>query len=105
MHVRAWKVPRDQFVAGWNAAEADKKVKRLAGRNVLRWAVMARAAALRKEGVELTKWGRRNGGAVNAERFSGRQCEARPAVTQTASCRSRRKSRSTQGLYESLLSG
>jgi hypothetical protein len=50
-------VPRDRFVAAWNSAaslgEAVERVKELADGYVPRWAVMARAAALRKEGVEL----------------------------------------------------
>jgi len=54
---RAWQVPDDQFAAAWNAAgslaEVVEAVKALAGGPVPRWAVMARAAALRKEGVVL----------------------------------------------------
>ena len=54
---RVWQVPRDQFVAAWNAAgslsEAVERVRELARGAVPRWAVMARAAALRKDGFEL----------------------------------------------------
>jgi hypothetical protein len=50
-------IPGDQFAAAWNAAdslaEAVERVKQLAGGHVPRWAVMARVAALRKEGVVL----------------------------------------------------
>jgi hypothetical protein len=57
MGERVWQVPRDQFVAAWNGSgsldEAAAKVKALAGGPAPRWAVMARAASLRKEGVEL----------------------------------------------------
>ena len=54
---RAWQVPQEQFVAAWNSArsldEAAARVKELAQGNVPRWAVMARAMELRKEGVEM----------------------------------------------------
>ena len=55
MHDRAWQVPEERFVEAWNASggieEAAERVKELAGgKNVPRWAVMARAAALRKAG-------------------------------------------------------
>jgi hypothetical protein len=54
---RVWLVPHDQFVAAWNGSEsldeAAAKVKALAGGPTPRWAVMARAAAMRKEGVTL----------------------------------------------------
>ena len=57
MGERVWQVPRDAFVAAWNTVgsltEAVERVKELAGGNVPRWAVMARAMALRKEGVIL----------------------------------------------------
>jgi hypothetical protein len=57
MHDRAWQVPQEQFVTAWNGAksldEAATRVKELAGGNVPRWAVMARAMELRKEGVEM----------------------------------------------------
>ncbi|MDB5306616.1 MAG: hypothetical protein JWO38_818 [Gemmataceae bacterium] len=53
---RVWQIPQEQFVAAWNGAaslpEAVERVKQLAGGAVPRWAVMARAAALRKGGVE-----------------------------------------------------
>ena len=38
-------------------AEVVEKVKQLAGGNVPKWAVMARAVALRKGGTELKKLG------------------------------------------------
>jgi hypothetical protein len=54
---RAWQVPQDQFVAAWNAAatldEAAGAIRALAGGTVPRWAVMARAAGLRRDGIEL----------------------------------------------------
>jgi hypothetical protein len=55
VHDRARQVPEEAFVAAWNGAgsldEATQRVKELAGgKNVPRWAVMARAAALRKAG-------------------------------------------------------
>jgi hypothetical protein len=54
---RAWQVPQEQFVAAWNGAEslddAAARVKELARGNVPRWAVMARAMELRREGVEM----------------------------------------------------
>ena len=54
---RAWQVPQDQFVGAWNGAESlaevVEKVKQLAGGNVPKWAVMARAVELRKAGVSL----------------------------------------------------
>ena len=54
---RVWRVPQDQFVAVWNAAEslaeAAARLKELAGGNVPRWAAMARATSLRKDGVGL----------------------------------------------------
>ena len=54
---RAWQVPQDAFVGAWNGAgtltEVVERVKELAGGNVPRWAVMARAVSLRKEGVVL----------------------------------------------------
>jgi hypothetical protein len=56
---RVWQVPREQFVAAWNEAssldEAAANLKELAGGNVPRWAAMARAATLRREGVELKR--------------------------------------------------
>lgn len=54
---RVWDVPPDQFVAAWNAAatldEAAGALRALAGGPVPRWAVIARASALRKEGFAL----------------------------------------------------
>jgi hypothetical protein len=54
---RAWQVPQEQFVAAWNSArtldEAAMRIKELARGNVPRWAVMARAMELRREGVEM----------------------------------------------------
>lgn len=54
---RVWQVPRADFVAAWAAsgslAEATERVRELAGGMVPRWAVMARAAELRKAGVDL----------------------------------------------------
>ncbi|MBN9518551.1 hypothetical protein J0H58_08545 [bacterium] len=55
MHDRAWQVPEEAFAAAWNGAgslaEAADRVKALAGgKQVSRWAVLARAAALRKAG-------------------------------------------------------
>ena len=59
---RIGQVPQDQFVAAWNAggslSEVVERVKELAGGNVPRWAVMARAAALRKAGVEMKSFPR-----------------------------------------------
>jgi hypothetical protein len=50
-------IPGDQFAAAWNAADSlaalVERVKLLAGGHVPRWAVLARAAALRREGVRL----------------------------------------------------
>jgi hypothetical protein len=54
---RVWQIPQDQFIVAWNAAgslgEVVERVKELVGGNVPRWAVMARATALRKAGVEM----------------------------------------------------
>ena len=54
---RAWQVPQDEFVSAWNGArtldEAAARVRELARGNVPRWAVMARAMELRKDGVEM----------------------------------------------------
>lgn len=54
---RVWDVPQEQFVAAWNASatldEAATAIRALAGGPVPRWAAMARASALRKEGVAL----------------------------------------------------
>ncbi|HJZ54701.1 MAG TPA: hypothetical protein VKE74_07060 [Gemmataceae bacterium] len=52
-------LPRNQFVALWNAAvtldDVVTKVCELVGR-VPRWAVLARAAACRKAGAEMKKF-------------------------------------------------
>lgn len=58
MHDRTWQVSEDAFVAAWNGAgtldEAAQRVKELVGgKNVPRWAVLARAAALRKAGKSM----------------------------------------------------
>ena len=59
---RAWQVPQDEFVKAWNAAksldEATARIKELARGNVPRWAVMARAMELRKDGVALKELAR-----------------------------------------------
>ena len=55
---RVWQLPRERFIAIWNAAdtlaEAAERVKEAVGAGAApRWAVMSRAGTLRKEGVEL----------------------------------------------------
>ena len=54
---RAWQVPLGAFVEAWNSAaslaEVVERVKTLAGGQVPKWAVMARAVEVRKSGVEL----------------------------------------------------
>jgi hypothetical protein len=54
---RVWQVPQEQFVEAWNGAaslpDAVARVKELARGAVPKWAVMARATALRKGGVEM----------------------------------------------------
>jgi hypothetical protein len=54
---RVLQMPRDQFVAAWNASatldEAAARIRILVGGAAPRWAVLARALALRKEGAEL----------------------------------------------------
>lgn len=54
---RVWTVPQERFVQVWNASssldDAAAALRELAGGAVPRWSVMARAAALRKDGVEL----------------------------------------------------
>ncbi len=54
---RVWDVPPDQFVAAWNAAvtldDAAARVRELAGGPAPRWAVLARAMELRKDGLAL----------------------------------------------------
>ncbi|HEX4606606.1 MAG TPA: hypothetical protein VH092_00215 [Urbifossiella sp.] len=62
MHDRVWQVPEERFVEAWNAAgsieDAAERVRELAGgKHVPRWAVMARAVALRKTGVGLKPLG------------------------------------------------
>jgi hypothetical protein len=59
MTQRVESVPRDEFVAIWNAAwSLDDVVAGVQDRvgPVPRWAVLARAAALRKEGAELKRF-------------------------------------------------
>ena len=54
---RVWQLPEEQFVAIWNGAgslaEAAERVKQAAGGPAPRWAVMARAGQLKKQGVAL----------------------------------------------------
>jgi len=56
---RVEAVPRDEFVALWNAAwsvdEVVAEVRERVGQ-VPKWAVLARAAALRREGAELKRF-------------------------------------------------
>jgi hypothetical protein len=51
---RIWNVPTGEFVAAWNAAasldEVAAAMRTMAGGATPRWAVMARAAALRRDG-------------------------------------------------------
>ena len=55
--VHAWAVPALQFVEAWNSAgsldEAVSAIREVAGGPTPRWAVMARAVELRKEGFSL----------------------------------------------------
>ena len=57
MGERVWQVPQHQFVAAWSGSqtldEAAARDKALAGGPAPRWAGLARATALPKEGVEL----------------------------------------------------
>lgn len=57
MGERAWQVPQEQFITAWNRAksldEVVARVKELTRGGVPRWAVMARAMELRKDGVQL----------------------------------------------------
>ena len=57
---QVWQVPQDQFLAAWNGAgslaEAASRVRELTGKYVPSWAAMARALALRKEGVPVTAY-------------------------------------------------
>ncbi len=54
---QVWAVPQHEFLAGWGAAGtldgATAAIRALADGPVPRWAAMARASALRKEGVPL----------------------------------------------------
>ncbi len=54
---QVWQVPQNQFVAAWNGAstlaDASARLKELAGVSAPGWAMMARAMALRKDGVEM----------------------------------------------------
>jgi hypothetical protein len=54
---RVGRIPQERFIEAWNAAssliEVVERMKELAGGNVPRWAVMSRAAALRKKGIEM----------------------------------------------------
>jgi len=54
---RVWTVPVEQFVAAWNAAstldEAARAIREKADGPTPRWAVVARAGVLRKDGVSL----------------------------------------------------
>ena len=52
-------LPKDQFVSLWNSAwSLDEVVAEVSERvgHVPKWAVLARAAALRREGVELKRF-------------------------------------------------
>lgn len=65
MTERVNEVPRDEFAAMWNAAwSLDDVVAGVQDRvgPVPRWAVVARAAALRKEGAELKRFTAAPGG-------------------------------------------
>ena len=57
MGSRVRQVPQDQFVAVWNGSdsvdEASAKLRELASGTVPRWAVMARAAELRKAEIKM----------------------------------------------------
>ena len=79
---RVWSIPRDQFVAVWNAAatldEATAKVREVVGGAAPRWALLARAGTIRKEGVEL-------------KAFAPPQQNPRRANHDTLSCTARSK--------------
>jgi hypothetical protein len=64
MYERVRQVPKDKFVEVWNTAvsmvEVVERIKELAAGQVARWAVMSRAASLRKEGVELKPFPTKN---------------------------------------------
>src|SRR5207248_9064350 len=72
-------IPQDEFVAAWNAAtsmvDVVRRMKEIAGGAVPRWAVMVRAVALRKGGIELRQLPAMDGGGVrgnHAARVEGR---------------------------------
>jgi hypothetical protein len=54
---KVWQLPKEQFIAIWNASgtltEAAERVKQAVGGIAPRWALLARAGQLRHEGVEL----------------------------------------------------
>lgn len=54
---QVWLVPQDKFMSAWNGAttlaDASARLKDLAGVSAPGWAMMARAMALRKDGVEM----------------------------------------------------
>jgi hypothetical protein len=54
---RVWQLPQEAFVSAWNGArtldEAAARIKELVKGNAPRWAVLARALELRKDGAEL----------------------------------------------------
>jgi hypothetical protein len=54
---RALQVPKDQFAAVWNGSQSlddvAAKLRELVNGAVPRWAVIARANSVRKEGIEL----------------------------------------------------
>jgi len=54
---RTWAVPAEQFVAAWNGSgsldQAVLAIRAVAGGPTPRWALMARAAELRREGFTL----------------------------------------------------
>ncbi len=54
---KVWLLPREEFIALWNAAasldELAAQILARVGPRVPRWAVMARAAELRKDGADL----------------------------------------------------
>jgi hypothetical protein len=55
--VHTWAVPAEQFVEAWNGAgsldEAVTAIRGMAGGPTPRWALMARAGELRREGLTL----------------------------------------------------
>jgi len=54
---KVWQLPKEQFIAIWNASEtlteAAKRIKQTVSGPAPRWAVIARAGQLRHEGIEL----------------------------------------------------